>query len=95
MALVDAVQIYFQGEKLEALLFILPLGLMSVVFGLWLLTDNPNSFAKGVAIPFLLLGLLMTTVVRSWVTERLHKCQLLNSSCQQTPKPVCRQRPSA
>ena len=53
MALMDAVQIYFQGEKIEALLFILPLGLLSVVFGLWLITDNPNSFAKGVAIPFL------------------------------------------
>lgn len=62
MALLNAIQIYFQGEKTEALLFILPLGLLSVVFGLWLITDNPNSFAKGVAIPFLALGLLMATV---------------------------------
>jgi len=61
-ALLDAIQIYFHGEKIEALVFILPLGLLCMVFGTWLLTDNPSSFAKGVAIPFLLMGLLMTTV---------------------------------
>ena len=60
--LLEAVQVYFQGEKLEALVFILPLGLLSMVFGIWLLTDNPGSFARGVAIPFLILGLLMTIV---------------------------------
>ena len=60
--LLEAVQVYFQGEKLEALVFILPLGLLSIVFGLWLLTDNTGSFAKGVAIPFLILGLLMSIV---------------------------------
>jgi hypothetical protein len=60
--LFDAIQIYFQGEKIEALVFILPIGLLSLVFSAWLLTDNPSSFAKGVAIPFLLVGLLMSTV---------------------------------
>ncbi len=60
--LMDAVQVYFQGEKIEALVFILPMGLLSVLFSAWLLTDHPGSFAKGVAIPFLVLGLLMTTV---------------------------------
>jgi len=60
--LLEAIQIYFQGEKFEALVFILPIGLLSIVFSIWLLTDNPGSFAKGVAIPFLILGLLMTTV---------------------------------
>ena len=61
-ALFDAIQIYFQGEKIEALVFILPIGLLSLVFSGWLLTDNPSGFAKGVAIPFLLMGLLMSTV---------------------------------
>lgn len=61
-ALFDAIHIYFQGEKIEALMFILPIGLMSLVFSAWLLTDNPSSFAKGVAIPFLLMGLLMSSV---------------------------------
>lgn len=61
-ALLDAIQIYFQGEKMEALVFILPIGLLSLVFSAWLLTDNPSSFAKGVAVPFLLMGMLMSTV---------------------------------
>lgn len=60
--LLEATQIYFQGEKIEALVFILPMGLLSLVFSIWLLTDNPSSFTKGVAIPFLILGLLMATV---------------------------------
>lgn len=61
-ALLQAVQIYFQGEKTEALVFILPIGLLSLVFGVWLLTDNPTGFMRGIAIPFLLMGLLMTAV---------------------------------
>lgn len=61
-ALFDAIHIYFLGEKIEALVFILPIGLLSLVFSVWLLIDNPGHFAKGVAIPFLLMGLLMSTV---------------------------------
>ncbi|MEN9379241.1 MAG: hypothetical protein RJB15_919 [Pseudomonadota bacterium] len=54
--------IYFQGEKIEALVFILPIGLISLVFCAWLLTDDGSAYAKGLAIPFLVMGLLMTTV---------------------------------
>lgn len=57
-----AAQIYFQGEKIEALVFILPIGLLSLVFGAWLFIDNANGFTRGVAIPFILMGLLMSTV---------------------------------
>lgn len=60
--LLQAVHAYFQAEKIEALVFILPVGLLSVVFGAWLLTDEPGRFTRGVAIPFVLMGLLMTTV---------------------------------
>ena len=81
--LLDAIQIYFQGEKLEALIFILPVGLLSTVFGLWLFTDNPGSFARGVAIPFLIVGLLMTTMgsvvgfrTPSQVTSIIHSIEL-------------------
>lgn len=62
LGLLDAMQTYFQGEKIEALVFILPLGLASLVFGGWLLTDGGAGFARGVAWPFLLMGLVMTTV---------------------------------
>ena len=62
LRLLDAMHLYFQGEKIEALVFILPLGLLSLVFGGWLMTDGGGGFARGVAIPFLLMGLVMTTV---------------------------------
>lgn len=60
--LLDAMQVYFQGEKIEALVFILPLGLLCLVFGAWLLTDGSGGFARGVAIPFIAMGLLLGTV---------------------------------
>lgn len=62
LQLLDAMQVYFQGEKTEALVFILPIGLLSLVFGAWLLTDGNDGFARGVAIPFIAMGLLMSTV---------------------------------
>jgi hypothetical protein len=55
-----ALEPYFRGEKLEALVFILPLGLASLVFGAWLLTDGDDAHARGVAWPFLVLGLALT-----------------------------------
>lgn len=57
-----AIDWYFQGEKIEALVFILPIGLLSLVFSAWLFVDGANSFTRGVAIPFLVMGLVMTTV---------------------------------
>jgi hypothetical protein len=60
MHIIEVMTDYLRGEKLEALVFILPLGLASLVFGAWLLTDAKESFFRGVAIPFLVLGLLLT-----------------------------------
>ena len=62
LELLTAIDGYFQGEKIEALVFILPIGLLSLVFSAWLFVDGANGFTRGVAIPFLLMGLLMTTV---------------------------------
>ena len=62
LRLLQAMSVYFQGEKLEALVFILPVGLISLVIGLWLAIDGSDAFARGVAIPFLVMGLLMSTV---------------------------------
>jgi hypothetical protein len=62
LQLFEALQVYFQGEKTEALVFILPVGLLSLVFSAWLFTDGGGGFARGVAIPFLAMGLLMSTV---------------------------------
>jgi hypothetical protein len=53
---------YFQGEKLEALVFILPIGLLCLVFGAWLLSEGDAGFAKGVAIPFVAMGLVIAII---------------------------------
>lgn len=64
MNLQFAMNEYFQGEKVEALVFILSTGLFSLAFSIWLFTEGGSfaSFAKGVAIPLLALGLIATTV---------------------------------
>ncbi len=59
MSLHEAVSSYFQGEKIECLVFVLPLGLLSVVFGCWLLVDSREAFARGVGLPFIVLGLAL------------------------------------
>jgi hypothetical protein len=53
---------YFQGEKLEALVFILPIGLLCLVFGGWLLSEGDAGFSKGVAIPFVAMGLVIAVI---------------------------------
>lgn len=63
MKLLEAITTYFMGEKIEALVFILPLGLLSLVFGGWLLSESAGGpFARGVALPFLVMGLVMGVV---------------------------------
>ena len=53
---------YFQGEKIEALVFILPIGLLCLVFGGWLLSEGHPGFARGVAIPFIAMGLVIAVI---------------------------------
>lgn len=60
MNIVDVMTDYLRGEKLEALIFILPLGLVSIVFGAWLMTDTKEAFFRGMAWPFVVLGLALT-----------------------------------
>ncbi len=53
---------YFQGEKLEALIFILPIGLLCMVFGGWLLSEGQPGFTRGVALPFIAMGLVIAII---------------------------------
>lgn len=57
--LTDLMSRYLLGEKLESLVFIVPLGLLSALFGAWLLTERFGPFARGAAWPFLVIGLLL------------------------------------
>lgn len=59
MKLTDLMSGYLLGEKLESLVFIVPLGLLGALFGAWLLTERSAPFARGVGWPFLVLGLLL------------------------------------
>jgi hypothetical protein len=58
MTFLDTMQAYFRGEKLEALLFIVPLGLALVGFAVVALRVERGGFAWGVAGPCLLFGLV-------------------------------------
>jgi hypothetical protein len=60
MKMLEIMLPYFEGEKIEALVFILPLGLASLIFGAWLLTDNATPFTRGVMIPLLIMGVVAT-----------------------------------
>jgi hypothetical protein len=60
-ALTQILESYFQGEKIEALVFILPIGLLCIVFAVWMLVEG-GSFHRGVAIPFVIMGLVMSIV---------------------------------
>lgn len=97
MPLLETALTYFQGEKIEALVFILPIGLLSVVFGAWLWTDGGGSFARGVAIPFLLMGLLMTTIGTTVGYRAPSQVQALEVALKASPESaqVAREREAA
>jgi hypothetical protein len=59
MSFIEIMQTYFRGEKLEALFFILPIGLALVAFGVVALKAEHGGFAWGVAIPAILFGLVL------------------------------------
>lgn len=88
MKLLEAMATYFQGEKTEALVFILPIGLLSLVFGGWLVSDNQGGFARGVAIPFLVLGLVMTVVGGTVGYRTPAQVQTLQASIATSPEPA-------
>lgn len=59
MSFLDVMQTYFRGEKLEAIAFIVPAGLLLVGLGATALKAESGGFAWGVAIPCVVLGLVL------------------------------------
>lgn len=88
MNLPDAMTTYFAGEQLEALVFILPVGLLSLVFGGWLVSEPSGGFSRGVAIPFLLMGLVMTVVGGTVGYRTPAQLKRLQSGIEQSPERV-------
>ena len=59
MSFLDVLHTYFRGEKIEALAFILPIGLALLAFGLVILKVERNGFTWGAAVPSILFGLVL------------------------------------
>ncbi|MCB1303588.1 MAG: hypothetical protein KDK37_04900 [Leptospiraceae bacterium] len=59
MNFLEVMQSYFRGEKLEALYFILPIGLLLIALGIVALRAEKGGFAWGVAIPCFVFGALL------------------------------------
>jgi hypothetical protein len=88
MNLLETMTSYFEGEKTEALVFILPIGLLSLVFGGWLVSDNQGGFARGVAIPFLVMGLVMSVVGGTVGFRTPSQAAALHASFETAPEPA-------
>jgi len=56
---IEVMQTYFRGEKLEAIFFILPIGVLLVALGAVALKAERGGFAWGVAIPCFVFGLVL------------------------------------
>lgn len=91
MRLLEAIATYFEGEKIEALVFILPLGLASLVFGSWLVSERASAFGRGVAIPFLVMGLVMTVVGGIVGFRTPAQVARLEASLEAAPEPARRE----
>ena len=62
MSFLDVMYTYFRGEKVEALAFILPIGLLLVIFGGVVLKVERTPFTWGAVIPAILFGLVLIAV---------------------------------
>ena len=58
MTFLDIMYTYFRGEKLEAFWFILPIGILFIIFGVVALKAERGGFAWGIAIPCFLVGII-------------------------------------
>ena len=59
MSFIEIMHTYFRGEKLEALWFILPVGILLVILGVVAVKAERGGFAWGVAIPCLLFAIIL------------------------------------
>ena len=81
----NSVLTYFNGEKWESYLFLL-LGVLSILMSIYLLFVLKTSFWKGVAIPFILVGILELvvgyTIVRRSPVDILRVEKMINDEPQ-------------
>ena len=59
MSFIEIMHTYFQGEKMEAIFFILPIGILLIAFGILALKVERGGYAWGVAVPCIICGLIL------------------------------------
>jgi hypothetical protein len=62
MPFLDIMHAYFRGERIEALYFIVPIGVAMVAFAAVTLRGERGGFAWGLAVPLILFGLFAVGV---------------------------------
>ncbi len=58
MSFIDIMQSYFRGERIEALYYILPAGLLIIGLGITAIMSDRGGFGWGMAVPLILFGLV-------------------------------------
>lgn len=86
MDFLSVMQSYFRGEKLEAALFILPVGLLflGLAYGAW--RSESGGFMWGVLVPAALVGALLVTVGISVAARTNAQVAALEESYAQNPQ---------
>ena len=88
MTLHEALLTYFQGEKIEALVFILPMGLLSLIFGTWLVLDGREAFTRGMALPCLVFGAVLAVAGGTVGFRTPAQVERLEAALEQAPVPA-------
>ena len=59
MPFLETMHTYFRGERLEAIWFIAPIGVLLIAFGVVMLKGDRTGFSLGAAVPAVLFGLVL------------------------------------
>lgn len=62
MPFLDTMHAYFRGERIESLYFLVPFGIFCLAVAVVAIRAERGGFGRGVAVPFLLMGLLSAGV---------------------------------
>lgn len=90
MPFLDAMHEYFRGEKLEAMLFIAPVGAALVAFGAVALKAERGGFAWGVAVPAIVFGLVLLAVGVVVATRTSGQVEALERTYAEAPASLAR-----
>lgn len=55
------VEIYFQGEQAESMLFVV-IGALAIVIAIWVFFSRKKAFYRGMAIPLVIVGIIQASV---------------------------------